>query len=67
MVRASLQDLAALKRAGYRVEKSGAGWELLEPEEGAALMIASYGCLAPTQWEAVAEGLSRIEQDERLA
>jgi hypothetical protein len=28
-------------------------------------MIGDHGCVAPTQWEAVAEGLSRIAQDER--
>jgi len=29
-------------------------------------MIGGHGHVAPTQWEAVAEALRRIEQDERL-
>lgn len=28
-------------------------------------MIGDHGCVAPTQWEAIAEGLKRIEDDER--
>lgn len=64
MRRATLQDHARLKEFGFRVERYGNGWCLLDPD-GAALMIASYGCMAPTQWEAVAEGLERIAIDER--
>jgi hypothetical protein len=30
-------------------------------------LIGSYGGIAPTQWEAVAEALRRIEQDTRLS
>jgi hypothetical protein len=70
MTRASLQDLATLARHGYEVFRSDPGWLLLAPREGRetelshrALMIGDHGCLSPTQWEAVAEGLARIAQD----
>jgi hypothetical protein len=69
---ASLRDLAQLKQHGYEVKHSGNGWLLLAPRDGwetedshRALMIGPHGCLSPTQWEAVAEGLERIAQDTR--
>jgi hypothetical protein len=68
----TVQDWARIKQAGFRViahvpyiGSSRKGWELLDPE-GHNLMIGSHGQVAPTQYEAVAEALSRIEQDERL-
>jgi hypothetical protein len=76
MIRANLEDLARLKQHGYTVERftgRGGGWMLLDhhdPDiwpEGAQLMIGEHGGIAPTQWEAVAEGLERIAQDERCA
>lgn len=65
--RARLVDLAELKQHGYKVERFNdpdGGWCLLD-SDGANLMIGDHGCVAPTQWEAVAEGLSRIAQDAR--
>lgn len=70
--RATLIDIARIESAGYRVERypdawgkpSDAGWALRDPE-GAYLMVGDHGHLSPTQWEAVAEGLHRIEQDQR--
>lgn len=60
-MRASSADLLKLARAGYRVERHGdLGWVLLDPD-GASLQIAGWGGVAPTQWEAVAEGLHRLE------
>lgn len=64
-IRASLQDLAALKAGGYTVERwNETGW-VLRDSDGASLMIGDYGSIAPSQWEAVAEGLARIAQDSR--
>jgi hypothetical protein len=70
--RATLQDLATLKRHGYETLRIDAGWLLLAPRDGwetelshRALMIGEHGCLSPTQWEAVAEGLGRIAADAR--
>lgn len=58
--RASLQDMAAVKRSGMTVDRYGdAGWTLTDVE-GAYLMVGDHGCVAPTQWECVAEALSRI-------
>lgn len=69
MAVATLTDLATLKAAGYTVAKldSGCGpvegaWTLTGPD-GDALMIGDHGGVAPTQWEAVAEGLARIAAD----
>lgn len=65
MARANLTDMATLKTHGYTTPRLGnLGWQLLDPE-GHELMIAGYGCIAPTQWEAVAEGLHRIQMDEQ--
>lgn len=65
MARASLTDLAKITRNGYRTERWGnKGWLLLDAD-GSQLMIGDHGGIAPTQWEAVAEALHRIEQDER--
>lgn len=62
-MRATLSDLAMLKRHGYSVERFGNhGWILLDPE-GASLQIEGYGGISPTQAEAVAEGLHRIMLD----
>lgn len=66
--RVRLSEIATLSRHGYRVDREpdafgtpvGPGWTLTDPD-GAYLMIDGYGCVAPTQWEGVAEGLSRIE------
>jgi hypothetical protein len=63
MMRATLQDLATLKRSGYSAEKYGdIGWLLLGPE-GESLQIAGFGGVCPHQWQAVAEGLARITLD----
>lgn len=65
MVRASLPDLAKLREHGYTVEAftgRGGGYTLTDPD-GDHLMIGSHGCIAPTQWEAVAEGIARIDAD----
>jgi hypothetical protein len=61
MTRATLQEIATLQRHGYTVERLSVegGWLLLDAD-GATLMVADYGCVSPTQWEAVAEGLERI-------
>lgn len=61
-MRAALSDVARLRRGGYRVEPFGREWTLLDAD-GAHLMIGEHGCVAPTQWEAVAEGLERIGMD----
>jgi hypothetical protein len=71
-VRASLADHARLREHNYKVEAftgRGGGYVLLDfndpiDPEGDALGIGGHGCIAPTQWEAVAEGLKRIEQDQ---
>jgi len=72
MNRATIQHHAKLKAEGYRVQPCGTdlhGWTLTHDDgcgNGPAnLMIGSHGCVAPTQWEAVAEGLSRIDDDHR--
>ena len=69
MTRATLHDLAVIRRHGYAVEPLDSGhgpapgaWILRDPD-GSPLMIGSHGCVAPTQWEAVAEGLTRIDRD----
>jgi hypothetical protein len=31
------------------------------------LFIGDHGAVSPTEWEAYAEALKRIEQDERIA
>lgn len=66
----NLLQLAALKSAHLAVEPFDAsdharGWTLLDrnnPDDGdgAALMIGGHGCVSPTRWEAVAEGLGRL-------
>jgi hypothetical protein len=70
--RAGLTDFAKLKEHGYEIERLDGGWALLAPREGwetetshRALMVGGHGCLSPTLWEAVAEGLKRIDQDSR--
>jgi hypothetical protein len=60
-MRASLQDEAKLKEYGYSVEPWGKGWILLDPE-GYSLQVSGHGGISPTRWEAVAEGLDRINQ-----
>lgn len=71
--RVTLSDLAKIKEHGYAVQKvdygvgpHDDGWVLLDAD-GASLQITGHGGVSPTRWEAVAEGLHRIEQDERLA
>ena len=66
----SLIDLAKLKNNGYTVASEGPrmGWVLTHSSDTTGyLMIGNHGCVSPTKWEAVAEALSRIEQDERLS
>ena len=59
-MRSSIQDMAAIKRAGYSTERWGAhGWILRDPQ-GASVQITGHGSVAPTQWECVAEALDRI-------
>jgi hypothetical protein len=72
-MRATNGDLLALARAGYRVELADCGmgpvpgsWVLLDPD-GDCLLIGDHGMIAPTQWEAVAEGLHRLEEERRHA
>jgi hypothetical protein len=69
MPRATLTDHANLKENAYAVVRDAAGWRLTHDDgEGngpAGLMIGGYGQVAPTEWEAVAEGLKRIEDDQR--
>lgn len=68
MTTITLPDLARLREHGYKVEHytgTGGGWMLVDPD-GDNLMIGNHGCVAPTKWEAVAEGLRRIAQDERI-
>jgi len=72
MNRATIQHHAKLKAEGYKVQPCGTdlrGWTLTHDDgcgNGPAnLMIGAHGCIAPTQWEAVAEGLSRIDDDHR--
>ena len=61
-MRASITDEATVKAAGYTVAAYGDhGYTLIDPE-GDYRMIAGYGHVAPTRWEAVAEGLRRIAQ-----
>lgn len=63
MTRATVENLATLKQHGYKVwTDNGRDWELHD-SDGDSLMIGDHGCVAPTQWEAVAEGLRRIAQD----
>lgn len=67
--RASLIDIARLREAGLSVERWGSGWTLRDRNDpvnadGDALCIAGHGCVSPTQWEAVAEGLRRIERGD---
>ena len=80
MPRAALQDFATLKQHGYLVEQADSGlgptggWTLRHvpsddecgPDYRGYLMIGDHGCTSPTQWEAVAEGLKRIEDDTRV-
>jgi hypothetical protein len=69
MVHASLQDEARVREAGYAIERFDGsdgtrrvrGWLLLDIGDRAPLMIGNHGCVSPTRWEAVAEGLRRIE------
>ena len=77
-MRATLQDEATITDNGYSVNRVlGLGgvpavhqgrpiWELLDPD-GDNLSIGSGGCGSFTRWEAVAEGLARIAQDQRYA
>lgn len=68
MTRATLNDEAALREHGYTVEPyhnglgvpRGGGFVLRDPD-GYVLMVAGHGGVSPTRWEAVAEGLRRIE------
>jgi hypothetical protein len=70
MTRAALADIAAVQAEGYRVMREpdvfgtpvGPGWVLVDPD-GAYLLIGDHGHVAPTKWEAVAEGLSRVAQN----
>ena len=62
-MRVRMQDLATLKRHGYSVEPWGRGWILRDPD-GDSIQIEGHGGVSPTQWEAVAEGLRRIEREE---
>lgn len=71
--RATVADMATLKAHRYSVQqerflvKGGHvkyGWTLTGPD-GYPLLIDGHGGVSPTQWEAVAEGLARIELDER--
>ncbi len=64
-MRATLQDHARLAQHGYSTGRWGQhGWTC-QDADGAYLLIGSHGCCAPTQWEAVAEGLLRIWDNER--
>jgi hypothetical protein len=40
---------------------------MLFDSDGSSLMIGDHGCVAPTRYEAVAEALRRIDEDERFA
>ena len=70
-MRASLTDLSKLREEGYQVGRApdafgkptNDGWTL--KHDGDLLMIGEHGCISPTQWEAVAEGLRRIAQDKK--
>jgi hypothetical protein len=77
-MRVSLQDEARLHAHGYRVLREpylgpgggvSVGYSLQDEGcgENDYLMIGSHGCVSPTRWEAVAEGLRRIDEDERHA
>lgn len=50
---------------GYTVERYGPGEWLLRDPDGAQLMVANYGGLAPTQGAAILEAYTRIAQDAR--
>jgi hypothetical protein len=65
----SLTDRARVKAAGYIITKHGPRAWTLKDETGdhGHLMIGSYGCVSPTEWECFAEAIKRIEQDERLS
>ena len=69
-MRATLQEEAAVRAHGYKVAPLDCGtgavpnaWTLTDPD-GAFLMIGEHGGVSPTRWEAVAEGLARIEETE---
>lgn len=65
-MKASIEDEALLKQHGYTVERWGDdGGFVLFDTDGAGLQIEGYGGIAPTRWEAVAEGLRRIRTDAR--
>lgn len=68
--------MATLAAHGYAVQHPDAGfgpaldvWTLTHDdgcgEIPRALFIGDHGCISPTKWEAVAEGLLRIEIDAR--
>lgn len=61
-MQATIQDEARIKNAGYKVQKWGPGWILTDPD-GHSLFIGDHGGVSPTRWEAVAEGLRRIDAD----
>lgn len=75
MQNVSLIDLAGLRDRGLQVVRHTDalgnasvrhGWGLLDMtgEAPVWLLIGSHGCVSPTQWEAVAEGLGRIAQGD---
>ena len=68
-MRATLEDEATLRAGGYKVEPLDCGlgpcdgaFVLIDPA-GEEASINGYG-ISDTRWEAVAEGLKRIKQDE---
>lgn len=69
MTKATLTERATIKEAGYTVAKLDSGfgpaqdaWTLADPD-GNFLMIGGHGCVSPAEWEAIAEGLKRIEEN----
>lgn len=71
MTQASLVDLATLKQHRWTVvtqtewsggKPDGSDWLLLDPD-GDPRFVGDYGCVSPTKWEAVAEGLRRIADE----
>lgn len=76
--RVTLHELARLERAGLAVERVGRpgdqayGWTLVDRHpstleaypDGATLMVAGHGGIVPHQWQAVAEGLERLDRGD---
>lgn len=63
-MRATLVELAKIRAHGLLVERYGDGWTLKHEATGGYLMIGDHGQVAPTQWEAAAEALRRIDHGD---